>query len=118
MRLALIALALAALGGCASGALLLQRPEQDCINPSVKKVNEFNFFPEDYRSFISEPEPDSPTVNAKVGGLMRAARARVLGAAPQQQHKAQWERGGVVVQSFKNSGGKCAANLSTQHNAT
>lgn len=46
--------------------LLLQRPEQDCINPSVSKVNEFNFFPSEYRSIISTPPPVAPgaTVSA------------------------------------------------------
>jgi hypothetical protein len=46
--------------GCA-GAALLQRPEQDCINPSMNKINEFNFFPEDYRSLISPEKHISPS---------------------------------------------------------
>ncbi|KIY92835.1 flagellar associated protein [Monoraphidium neglectum] len=39
---------------------LLVRPEQDCINPSVSKVNDFNFFPNEYRSVISAPAPVAP----------------------------------------------------------
>lgn len=65
-RLALVALFAAF--GCASAALL-QRPEQDCINPSVEKVNQFNFFPEDTRSIIAEPTPAMP--GAQVRGVAR-----------------------------------------------
>jgi hypothetical protein len=63
--LALAVAALACLARRGSGALLV-RPEQDCINPSVNKVNEFNFFPKDFRSVISEPAPTPP--GATVGG--------------------------------------------------
>lgn len=53
--------ALLVLVGQGAHALLLQRPEQDCINPSVAKINEFNFFPNDFRSIItSQPAPPSP----------------------------------------------------------
>ena len=37
--------------------LLLQRPERDCISPSLSKLNEFDFYPKQYRSVISAPEP-------------------------------------------------------------
>lgn len=42
--------------------LLLQRPDQDCINPSVGKVNEFNFFPDETRAtrVIAERSPNAP----------------------------------------------------------
>ena len=66
-RLAAAAVALLLLGGCAQAALLT-RPEQDCINPSVNKVNEFNFFPEDFRSTISAPQATTPGTTVRRPG--------------------------------------------------
>lgn len=66
------------LGGYSTSAVLLQRPEQDCINPSVAKISEFNFFPEDYRSTISERASTAP--GAQVGRLSNS-RAPPLTAA-------------------------------------
>ncbi|KAI8474512.1 MAG: hypothetical protein J3K34DRAFT_518046 [Monoraphidium minutum] len=52
---------LAAMILVASGrAALLKRPEQDCINPSIGRINEFNFYPSEYRSVISDPAPVAP----------------------------------------------------------
>ena len=61
--------------GCANAALL-QRPEQDCINPSVEKVNQFNFFPEDTRSIIAEPAAIRPGAQVSVQQPSRGPRGR------------------------------------------
>ncbi|KAI8471552.1 MAG: hypothetical protein J3K34DRAFT_231734 [Monoraphidium minutum] len=55
LLLAAAALLLAAAPRRAAGAYL-QRPEQDCLNPMVQKVNQFDFFPEEYRSIIDRPQ--------------------------------------------------------------
>jgi hypothetical protein len=76
--LALVCAALLCLGRGSSAALLV-RPEQDCINPSVSKVNEFDFFPDDFRSIISEPSPVAPGATVRRRQRPRgAAAARML----------------------------------------
>lgn len=78
--LAAAALLLAAAAPAARGAFL-NRPEQDCLNPMVGKVNQFNFFPDEYQSIIDRPQTASPRaqVGARERGSPRAfARGRVM----------------------------------------
>lgn len=57
---AALALLLATAAQPAAGAAL-PRPAQDCVSPSLARVSEFNFFPDDYRSVIAAaPRPAEP----------------------------------------------------------
>ena len=50
----------------------LNRPEQDCLNPMVSKVNQFNFFPDEYRSILDR----SPSSGFKAPSTVRTLGAR------------------------------------------
>lgn len=104
-------LASALLVGCA-GAVLLTRPEQDCINPSVGKINEFNFYPEDYRSIISEPAHAAPGATVRAGhmyGMPPPARSHTaLACCWVLSLAVAAAGGGAVQQARRRTGARCA----------
>jgi hypothetical protein len=48
-------------------AAYLQRPEQDCLNPMVAKVNQFDFFPDEYRSMVDKAPAHGFQAASQVG---------------------------------------------------
>lgn len=89
--------AAAAAPAAAAGGLLLARPERDCVSPAVRKVNEFGFYPEAFRSTIAErPAPAPGAVVSARGARRRRRRARAFRAAARAFRK----RGAISCRFF------------------